>query len=144
MTYPNYLLKRNKTEILRNVTANVDLGCLGVNDDIEDELRRKFAKLDSSNGTYDINEQKNIYNVCYEHRYKQCFWYTPKIIKKFLSESMKYHICPQQWIWEPEEATKLTVKEEESHGENEKQTSTENISEFSQKSALTRKFIFNS
>ncbi|GAB69513.1 hypothetical protein PCYB_002620 [Plasmodium cynomolgi strain B] len=56
MTYPNYLLKRNKTEIL-DVTTDVDLGCLGVNDDIEDELRRKFSKLDSSNGIDDIRQK---------------------------------------------------------------------------------------
>ncbi|GAB69560.1 hypothetical protein PCYB_003090 [Plasmodium cynomolgi strain B] len=134
----------------RDVTTNVGIGCLNANDDIEVELRHKISKLDSSNGTDDIlqkcdeinkflNEQKNVYNACYEHRHKQSLWYTPIIIKKILSESTKYHKCPQQWTSEPEEATELTVKEEESHDENEKpetQTSAENISEFPQNSAL--------
>ncbi|GAB69561.1 hypothetical protein PCYB_003100 [Plasmodium cynomolgi strain B] len=117
----------------RDVTTNVGIGCLNVKDDIEVELSHKISKLDSSNGTEDIrqkceeinkflNEQKNVYNVCYEHRYKESLWYTPIIIKKILSESTEYNKCPQKWTLEPEEATKLTVKEEESHDENEKQT----------------------
>ncbi|KMZ81702.1 hypothetical protein PVIIG_05760 [Plasmodium vivax India VII] len=138
--------------VRRDVTTNVDLGCLNVSDDIERELRDKISLLDRSNGTDDfrqkceeinnfLDEQKDVYKVCYQHSYKQRLWYIPKIIEELLSKSTKYPKCPQRWTSEPEKATKLTVKEEKSHDKNEKpetKTKAENVSELPQNSAIPR------
>ncbi|GAB69666.1 hypothetical protein PCYB_004150 [Plasmodium cynomolgi strain B] len=113
----------NFTSFRRKVTSNGE-GCLAVYDDIESDIKKKIAELDIQTDESlftkkceEINkyldDQKNIYGVCYEVRSKNTHSYIADDVEKLLLKSNKYSKCPRQWKSEQDKITKLETKKDE-------------------------------